>query len=228
MDQAARYARAVRIVAGAIALVVIGKHLATDVSPTVQHDLFVVRAIAVGVAMGIALICPTRPSMAQLRVLAFALGIDVVFATVGVASVLPLEAWEESVPLIGMMFAAALFTPWSWQWQAALVAIALLAATVVFTLVIPRSALDGQSTVRVLLTLYVLAALSVVGAHLADRARRQLAASESIRGHEQRLDALGRFAGGIAHQFNNLLGGILTHASVLRQDASMGPAANEL
>ncbi len=228
MDQAVRYARGVRIVAGTIALVIIGKHLTTAVPPGAQHDLLVVRAIAVALAIGIALLPFRRPSAAQLRGLAFGLGIGVVFATVGVATVLPGEVWEQSVSLVAMMFAAALFMPWSWRWQAAFVAIALLAATVVFTLVIPRSALDGQSTVRVLLTLYVLAALSVFGAHLADRARRQLAASESIRVHEQRLDALGRFAGGIAHQFNNLLAGILTHVSVLRQDASMGPAANQL
>src|SRR6267378_675496 len=228
MDQAVRYARGVRIVAATIALVIIGKHLTTAVPPDAQHDLLVVRAIAVALAIGIALLPFRRPSAAQLRGLAFGLGIGVVFATVGVATVLPGEVWEQSVSLVAMMFAAALFMPWSWRWQAAFVAIALLAATVVFTLVISRSGLDGQSTVRVLLTLYVLAALSVFGAHLADRARRQLAASESIRGHEQRLDALARFAGGIAHQFNNLLGGILTHASVLRQDASMGPAANQL
>ena len=228
MDQAVRYARGVRIVAGTIALVIIGKHLTTDVPPSAQHDLLVVRAIAVAVAIGIALLPFHRPSAAQLRGLAFGLGIGVVFATVGVTTVLPGEVWEQSVSLVAMMFAAALFMPWSWRWQAAFVAIALLAATVVFTLVIPRSALDGQSAVRVLLTLYLLAALSVFGAHLADRARRQLAATESIRVHEQRIDALGRFAGGIAHQFNNLLGGILTHVSVLRQDASMGPAATQL
>jgi len=228
MDQAVRYARGVRIVAGTIALVIIGKHLTTVVPPSAQHDLFVVRAIAVALAIGIALLPFRHPSAAQLRGLAFGLGIGVVFATVGVATVLPGEVWEQSVSLVAMMFAAALFMPWSWRWQAAFVAIALLAATVVFTLVIPRSALDGQSTVRVLLTLYLLAALSVFGAHLADRARRQLAASESSRMHEQRLDALGRFAGGIAHQFNNLLGGILTHVSLLRQDASMGPAATQL
>ena len=228
MDQAVRYARGVRIVAGTIALVIIGKHLTTDVPPSAQHDLLVVRAIAVAVAIGIALLPFHRPSAAQLRGLAFGLGIGVVFATVGVTTVLPGEVWEQSVSLVAMMFAAALFMPWSWRWQAAFVSIALLAATVVFTLVIPRSALDGQSAVRVLLTLYLLAALSVFGAHLADRARRQLAATESIRVHEQRIDALGRFAGGIAHQFNNLLGGILTHVSVLRQDASMGPAATQL
>src|SRR5258705_111745 len=177
--QAARYARAVRIVAGAIALVIIGKHLTTDVPPTVQHDLLVVRAFAVAVAIGIALLPFRHPSVAQLRGLAFGLGIGVVFATVGVATVLPEEVWEQSVSLVAMMFAAALFMPWSWRWQAAFVAIAMLAATVVFTLVIPRSALDGHNTVRVLLTLYCLAALSVFGASLAERARRQVAASEA-------------------------------------------------
>jgi len=45
---------------------------------------------------------------------------------------------------------------------------------------------------------------------------------------EQQLDALGRMAGGIAHQFSNLLGGILTHASVLREDAANRTNATEL
>src|SRR5467141_1024805 len=179
-SQPIAYARAVRTVAGAITLVVIGRHLATDVpSPITQQDLLVVRGIAVAVAIGIALLCPPRPAMTLLRVLAFALGIDVVFVTVGVATVLPTEVWESSVSLVGMMFAAALFTPWSWRWQAVLVAITLLVASVAFTLVIPRSALDGHAAVRILLTTYFLAGLSIVGARLADRARRHVAASEA-------------------------------------------------
>jgi two-component system cell cycle sensor histidine kinase/response regulator CckA len=44
----------------------------------------------------------------------------------------------------------------------------------------------------------------------------------------QKLDSLGRFAGGIVHQFNNLLGGILTHTGVLRADAANQAAAREL
>src|SRR5690242_10455831 len=44
----------------------------------------------------------------------------------------------------------------------------------------------------------------------------------------QKLDSLGRFAGGIVHQFNNLLGGILTHAGVLRADAANAATAREL
>jgi PAS domain S-box-containing protein len=44
---------------------------------------------------------------------------------------------------------------------------------------------------------------------------------------DQRADALEGLAGGMAHQFNNILGGILTHAAVLRADAAP-PAAAEL
>ncbi len=53
-------------------------------------------------------------------------------------------------------------------------------------------------------------------------------ALERQRGQEQRLDALTRLAGGLAHQFNNLLGGILTHASLLREDAATAGIAKEL
>jgi PAS domain S-box-containing protein len=145
----------------------------------VRHDLLVVRGIAVAVAIAIALLCPPRPAMTQLRILAFALGINVVFVAVGVATVLPLEVWESSVSLVGMMLVAAVFTPWSWRWQAALAAITLLTATIVFTLVIPRSALEAPATVRMLITVYAMGGLSIVGANLAERARRHVAASEA-------------------------------------------------
>jgi PAS domain S-box-containing protein len=55
--------------------------------------------------------------------------------------------------------------------------------------------------------------------------RRALQRSEV---KDQRLDALAQLAGGIAHQFNNVLGGILTHAGVLREDAANSAAAAEL
>src|SRR3989442_1328265 len=146
MDQAVRYARGVRIVAGTIALVIIGKHLTTDVPPGAQHDLLVVRTIAVALAIGIALLPFRRPSAAQLRGLAFGLGIGVVFATVGVATVLPGEVWEQSVSLVAMMFAAALFMPWSWRWEARLVPLAPFGPPRRFPPVLPPRAPHRPST----------------------------------------------------------------------------------
>ncbi len=53
-------------------------------------------------------------------------------------------------------------------------------------------------------------------------------AAERQHAQAQKLDSLGRFAGGIVHQFNNLLSGILTHAGVLRADATNAASAKEL
>lgn len=53
-------------------------------------------------------------------------------------------------------------------------------------------------------------------------------ALERHRVQEQRLDAMARLAGGLAHQFNNLLGGILTHASLLKEDATTTAVHKEL
>jgi PAS domain S-box-containing protein len=66
----------------------------------------------------------------------------------------------------------------------------------------------------------------VVQAVLRDLTARR--AVERQHAQAQKLDSLGRFAGGIVHQFNNLLGGILTHAGVLRADATNQAAAREL
>lgn len=57
---------------------------------------------------------------------------------------------------------------------------------------------------------------TVIQAILRDRTEHRLLERRQVQ--TQRLDALARFAGGIAHQFNNLLGGILTHAGVLKDE----------
>jgi len=177
---AATYARAVRVIAAAIALIAIVKHVTTDFpSATMERELLILRGMAAAVAIGVAALSSSRQSMARLRRLAFALGIDVVLVTVGVTIVHPAELWEQAVSLVAMMFVAAVFMPWSWRWQAAFVAIALAAATIALTLMIPRDTIDGQTALRVLLTLYAMAALTVEAAHLADGARRHVAASEA-------------------------------------------------
>ena len=223
------YARALRIVAAAIAVVTVAKHLAGDFPhPQAARDLLIVRGAAAGLALSVALLSSPTRSVAQLQRLAFALGLDIALLCLGAVLVVPAELWEQAVSLVAMMFGAAVFLPWPWRWQATLAGATVAAATVTVLLLVPGGALAGHVGARALVTLCGMGALSVAGANLADRARRQLAASESARTHQQRLDALGRFAGGIAHQFNNLLGGILTHAAVLRQDATQAPAAAEL
>lgn len=58
----------------------------------------------------------------------------------------------------------------------------------------------------------------LVQAILHDRTERR--ALERRQVQAERLDGLARFAGGIAHQFNNLMGGVMTHASLLRTEAN--------
>jgi len=53
---------------------------------------------------------------------------------------------------------------------------------------------------------------------LHDRTQRR--ALERRQVQTERLDGLARFAGGIAHQFNNLMGGVMTHASLLRTETN--------
>ncbi|HET7790792.1 MAG TPA: response regulator [Gemmatimonadales bacterium] len=53
-------------------------------------------------------------------------------------------------------------------------------------------------------------------------------AAEQHAAEERQLDSLARLAGGLAHQFNNLLAGILTHASTLREDAANAGTVQEL
>jgi len=55
---------------------------------------------------------------------------------------------------------------------------------------------------------------------LRDRSARR--SVEHRQAEERRIEAVSRLAGGLAHQFNNLLGGILTEASLLRDEA-VGP-----
>jgi PAS domain S-box-containing protein len=58
----------------------------------------------------------------------------------------------------------------------------------------------------------------VVQAMLRDRTEHR--ARERRQVQEQRLDSMARMAGALSHQFNNILGAILTHAAVLRDDVT--------
>jgi two-component system cell cycle sensor histidine kinase/response regulator CckA len=174
------YARALRIVAGVIAAVALAKHLAGDFpDAAAERDLLIVRGSAAGLALVIAALSTPRRSVGQLQRLAFALGLDVALWCCGAVVVVPLQIWEQAGSLIGMMFGAAVFLPWPWRWQSSLVTATLVVATVTVLFLVPGGDLPGHSAARALVTLYAMGALSIVGANLADRARRHVAASEA-------------------------------------------------
>ncbi len=207
------YARALRIVAVAIAIVAVAKHLAGDFpDAAAQRELLNVRGAAAGLALLIAVLSSPSRSVAQLQRLAFALGVDIILLCLGAVLVVPAHLWEQSVSLVGMMFGAAVFLPWSWRWQATLVGVTVTSATVTVLLLTPSGALAGHVGARALVTLYAMGALSVVGANLADRARRHLASSEAqYRGlFESSSDGIALLdAGGIIREANPRLADLL-------------------
>jgi len=344
---AATHARALRVVALAIAAMALGRHLAGAYAPEVEGRVLAIRLGVAAIALLLGLFATPRRSEGVLRVLALLLGLDATLSGLVVALVNPIVLWEQAALIVAVIFGAALFMPWPWQWQAAYAALNVGSAAILVFLLTP-AAPSGPEAVRLFFSLVLLAAASVAGSHLAGLERQRVASSEAryralfagagdaiavldytgaireanpqllellgrpldrvlgaglrdfygadqtesatggggegrgegvmhehlaaLEGRlrtatrtvlhgdgrpievevtfaraetadgpivqailrnmaerrarerrqvqEQRLDSLARLAGGMAHQFNNLLGGILTHASVLRQEAA--------
>jgi len=222
------FARAVR----AVALVVASASALWEViggtvpGPT-PLPVLVARAATAAFGIALALASTPKRSARTLHVFAYALAFAIVASNAVAATAGVPYPFELAAVLAVTVLGSALFLPWTYRAQTALAVPATVAYPVIewfFPPVHPPL----EAVARGTLLVATAAVASMVGARLLARSRSQLLAAESQRLHEQRIDALGRFAGGIAHQFNNLLGGILTHISLLRQDASMGPAASQL
>ena len=220
------FARAVRAVALVVAA---ASALGVMVGATLggAPSLLVMRGVAAALALALALASTPLRSRPALHAFVYVLFLVIVVNNAVMVSVGAPPPIEFAAVLAVTVLGTALFIPWTPGAQTALAVPAALSYPLVELFLSPAPIAPGL-VARGTLLVTTAAVGSIVGARLSDRARRQLAASEARRAHEQRIDALGRFAGGIAHQFNNLLGGILTHVGVLREDAAMGPAATQL
>jgi len=344
-DPGATFARALRVAAALIAFGAILRQLADPTTGDVGRQLLYARSATAALAALVGLVVSaTRPAR-SIRLLALLIGLVGGGGAIAVLMVAPHLLLEQGIVITCVMLGAAVLVPWSWRWQAVLVAL-LVVATALALSQLP-AALDwrGSGALRLLVTLILVGLASVLGAGLADRDRRHLAESEARyrslflaagdaiavldpdgairegnprladllgvplaellgrplaefyaadeanvrasgefaaaltgrihsgprilvrpdgrrvqtdvtlarveRGagpavqailhdltdqraverrheHQQRLAALASLAGGLAHQFNNVLGGILTHAAVLRADASQAHIQAEL
>ena len=214
------FARAIR----AVALVVAGASALWEV---MGATVPVARAATAALGIAIALASTPTRSARTLHVFAYALALSIVVSNAVAVSAGTPYPFELAAVLAVTVLGSALFLPWTYRAQSALAIPATLAYPAVEWF-LPPAHPPLEAVARGTLLVATAAVASMVGARLLARSRSQLLAAESQRLHEQRIDAQGRFAGGIAHQFNNLLGGILTHVSLLRQDASMGPAVAQL
>ena len=222
------FARAIRavglVVAGASAL---WEVVGSTAPGTIPMTLLSARAATAVLGVAVALASTAKRSDRTLHAFAYLLALSLVVSNSVAVAVGEPHPFEFAAILAVMVLGAALFVPWTPRAQTALAVPAGLAYPAAEWLLSPAP-LPPETVARGALLVATAVVASIVGARLMDHARRQLVAAESTRMHEQRLDALGRFAGGIAHQFNNLLGGILTHVSLLRADAALGPAAAQL
>jgi two-component system, cell cycle sensor histidine kinase and response regulator CckA len=170
-------ARALRFLAFVVVAVAVGRHLTGPQGPDASQML-AIRLGAAGLAMVLALLCTPRRSLHELRLLGFLLGMDASVSGLVVVAITPSALWEQISLLMAVMLGAAVFMPWSWRWQAGFAALNLAGTVIVLLSWIP-SAERLPEVPRLLLTVTLVAAASVAGAHFADAERQRVVASEA-------------------------------------------------
>jgi PAS domain S-box-containing protein len=176
--EARAYVRPLRLGAAFIALACAIWELARQpLPPGVAASLWTARAVGVAVAIAVGLLADVRRPLRLLRFLALALLLDVVLQNVALVHYAPDAHEEATIFIVAALLAGALFAPWSWRWQALLVAfVTPLAVAVVSRWGAPERSgwADGYEVAAVLTAAFV----SVLGAHLKFRDRQRIAASE--------------------------------------------------
>jgi PAS domain S-box-containing protein len=179
-SETSAFARSLRAVALLVAVSSATWELTSGMPPGLTaHAVWIARFAEVAVALVVAAISSPARSVTQLRALAFLLALDIHATNTAVTQLLPGRAFEAASVQSIVLLGASLFAPWTWRWQASLAATAV--ATGVVSLLYVRG-LEGitPATAGIAASLLLTAGVaSVLGAHLQDRERRRVQASEA-------------------------------------------------
>lgn len=176
----AAYARPIRIAALFVAVTsALWEFRQAGIAPDVARSLVIVRATEALVAAAVALLTTPRRSLDFMRAMIFVLALDIAVANFVLMALVPEAVWEALYILTAVILASALIAPWSWRWQAALAALVVLGTFVSLRAFVPDAVLPGWLELRVNVALVTVGAISALGAHLADRERGRVLASEA-------------------------------------------------
>src|SRR5712691_1260491 len=131
MTEPQAYARALRTVAVFVAIGSVGLQLTGGGRPDGGVVFHLLRGGQAAIAVAIAALSTPRQSMAGLRALVGALALNITVVTFAFTYLAPQVFWEGTAILTAVMMGAALFAPWSWEWQAGL-AVTVVGGTLLF------------------------------------------------------------------------------------------------
>ncbi len=190
MTEPQTYARPLRIVAVFVAMAAIAFQLTGQGRgrPDTGLVFHVLRGAEATIALLVARLSTPRQSLMALRLLACTLALDIVFTTFALTYLVPAVFWESAAVVIAVLLGAALFAPWSWEWQFGLAVTVIGGTLLLMFLRVPSAIMPAWAAPRLVIVLFTVAAASVVGGYHAQRERDRVAASEA-RERAARLEA---------------------------------------
>lgn len=219
------HARAIQIGAGLVTVLTAVWLLARlpAVAGGRRLALIAIYGAQIVIATGGLVLARRHMSLTGLRALAWLVGASVITSSVAISLWVDAgSAWETTLWIQVVLMGSAGLLPWSYRWQAVLSVLALAGCvSLIFNGTGHLALLPLADRLRLTGALAVTAGFSVLVAAMQDRYRRRLSATLDERSRSQALETL---SAGIAHQFNNILGGILTNAQLLREDPDGGAA----
>ncbi len=190
MTEPQAYARPLRIVAIFVAMAAIGFQLTGQGRgrPDTGLVFHVLRGAQAAIALVVAGLSTPRQSIIALRMLACTLALDIALVTFAVTYLVPVVFWESAAILMAVLLGAAVFAPWSWEWQFGLAVTVVGGTLLLMFLRVPPAIIPAWAVPRLVIVLFTVGAASVVGGYRAQRERDRIAAAEA-RERAARLEA---------------------------------------